>query len=79
MKGENDYFIVDLIGLPVKDAITGEEYGVLADVINQGAQDLYQVKREGKADAYIPAIPEFVSKIALDEAIYITPIEGMLD
>lgn len=79
LKGENDYFIVDLIGLPVKDAITGEEYGVLVDVINQGAQDLYQIKRDGKADAYIPAISEFVSKITLDEAIYVTPIEGMLD
>ena len=79
LKDEGDYFIVDLIGLPVVDKETGEKYGVLSDVINQGAQDLYQIAREGKADAYIPAIPQFVSEIKLDEAIYITPIEGMLD
>ena len=79
LKGEGDYFIVDLIGLPIIDKKTGEKYGVLKDVINQGAQDLYQVEREGKADSYIPAIYEFVKEIKLDEAIYITPIEGMLD
>lgn len=78
-KGEDDYFIVDLIGLDVVDADTNEKYGTLSDVINQGAQDIYVVKREGKADAYIPCVPEFVKEIKLDEAIYITPIEGMLD
>ena len=79
LKNEDDYFIVDLIGLPVIDSETGENYGSLKDVINQGAQDLYQIAREGKADAYVPAISEFVKEIKLDEAIYITPIEGMLD
>lgn len=79
LKGEDDYFIVDLIGLDVIDADTNEKYGTLGDVINQGAQDIYVIKREGKGDAYIPCVPAFVKEIKLDEAIYITPIEGMLD
>lgn len=79
LKGEDDYFIVDLIGLDVVDAATSEKYGTLDDVINQGAQDIYVVKREGKTNAYIPCVPAFVKEIKLDEAIYITPIEGMLD
>lgn len=79
VKGDDDYFIVDLIGLDVIDADTDEKYGTLDDVINQGAQDIYVVKREGKGNAYIPCVPEFVKEIKLDEAIYITPIEGMLD
>ena len=78
-KGENDYFIVDLIGLPVKDITTGEEYGTLKDVTNQGAQDLYVIKRKNKPDAYIPAIEEFVKEISLERGIFISPIEGMLD
>ncbi len=78
-KGENDFFIVDLIGLEVKDAGTGELYGTLKDVTNQGAQDLYVIKRDGKADAYVPAIEEFVKEISLEKGIFITPIEGMLD
>ena len=79
LKGEDDYFIVDLIGLDVIDAATSEKYGTLDDVINQGAQDIYVVKREGKPNAYIPCVPAFIKEIKLDEAIYITPIEGMLD
>lgn len=79
LKDENDFFIVDLIDLPVIDADTKEAYGFLKDVINQGAQDIYVVKRDGKSDAYIPCVNEFVKEIKLDEAIYITPIEGMLD
>lgn len=78
-KGEGDFFIVDLIGLNVFDANTKELYGTLKDVTNQGAQDLYVIKRENKPDAYIPAIKEFVSEISLEAGIFITPIEGMLD
>ena len=37
------------------------------------------VKREGKPDAYIPSVPSFVKEIKLEEAIYITPIEGMIE
>lgn len=78
-KDEGDFFIVDLIGLDVLDYTTEEKYGVLKDVVNQGAQDLYVVSRNGKADAYIPAIGEFVKEISLERGIFIAPIEGMLD
>ena len=79
IRDEGDYFIVDLIGLPIIDAETSEQYGILKDVINQGAQDLYVIKRDGKTDSYIPCVPEFVKEIKIDEAIYITPIEGMIE
>jgi len=78
-KEDGDFFIVDLIGLAVIDASTGERYGTLKNVTNQGAQDLYVIERESKPDAYIPAIPEFVREISLEKGILITPIEGMLD
>ncbi len=78
-KGEGDFFIVDLIGLPVFDAGTGEKIGDLKDVTNQGAQDLYVIKRTDKADCYVPAIKEFVKEISLEKGIFITPIEGMID
>ena len=63
----------------MKDADTNQTYGILKDVINQGAQDIYVVEREGKPDAYIPAIKEFVAKISLEEGIFITPIEGLIE
>ena len=79
LKGENDYFIVDLIGLEVKDYETAEVYGTLKEVITSGVQDIYVVQRENKKDAYIPAIPQFIAEISLEKGILITPIEGLLD
>lgn len=78
-KGKNDFFIVDLIGLEVKDYETGQVYGTLKEVITSGVQDIYVVQRENKKDAYIPAIPQFIAKISLTEGILITPIEGLID
>lgn len=78
-KDEGALFIVDLIDLPVKDFETGEQYGTLKEVINQGAQDIYVVKRADKPDAYIPVVDAFVKSVTLENGILITPIEGMLD
>ena len=79
LKDEGDFFIVDLIGLPIKDAETNQAYGTLKDVVNQGGGDLYVLLKSDGKEAYIPAIPEFLSKISLDEGIFITPIEGLID
>lgn len=75
---DGGYFIVDLIGLPLVDPDSGEKYGVLIDVINSGASDIYVVKTEN-GEAMIPAVPEFIKNIDLDNAIYIKPIPGMFD
>ncbi|MBQ8163075.1 MAG: 16S rRNA processing protein RimM [Clostridia bacterium] len=74
---DGDFFIADLIGLEVFDIDTNERYGVLKDVINCGAQDLYVVAREEKPDALIPVINEFVKEISLEKGIFVKPIEGM--
>ena len=79
LKGKDDYFIVDLIGLEVKDANTNEVYGTLKEVITSGVQDIYVIERPDKKDAYVPAIPQFIAKISLKEGILITPIEGLID
>lgn len=79
LKNEGDFFIADLIGLEIKDAVTGMTYGILKEVINQGAQDLYVVEREGKTVGYIPAIEQFVKEISLESGITVTPIEGMIE
>ena len=76
---ENDFFIVDLIGLEVRDAQTNELYGTLKNVINQGGGDIYVIQRNSKPDAYVPVVNEFVSEVSLETGIKITPIEGLLD
>ena len=75
---EGDFFIADLIGLPVKHADTEEVLGTLTYVDSRGHADLYTVKT-ANGDALIPAVPEFVIKIDLDDGIYVRPIPGLLD
>ena len=75
-KGE--YFIADLIGLPIIDAETHKTYGTLLETINRGASDIYVVKTE-HGERMIPAVAEFVDRIEPEKGIFVRPIEGMLD
>ena len=75
---EGDHFIVDMIGLDVKDADSGEVIGKLSDVNTNGARDLYIVRNE-TGEYMVPAVPEFVVRVDTDDAIYIRPIPGLID
>ncbi len=74
------YFIQDLIGLRVVDAGSGIEYGLLTDVSETGANDVYHIKSpEGKL-FYIPAIPDVVKETDIEGGVMkITPLEGLFD
>ena len=73
------HFIRDLIGLKVVDADTGEEYGVLTDVSETGANDVYHMDRKGK-EILIPAIPPVIIETDVDAGIMrIRPIKGLFD
>ena len=76
---EGSFFIADIIGLDVIDIDTGEKYGILKDVTNSGAQDIYVIEGEGSKLSYVPAIKEFVKEISLERGIFIKPIEGMIE
>ena len=75
---EGSFFIADLIGLPVKHADTNEILGKLATVNTSNARDLYVVKNK-KGEFYVPAVPEFITHIDLDDAIYVRPIPGLIE
>ena len=75
---EGDYFIIDLVGLPVIDADSGVEYGKVSDVFNTGASDIYTVKTPD-GERMIPAVPEFIIEIDTERGILVRPIEGMFD
>ncbi len=74
---EGDYFIVDLIGLPVIDNKSGKTLGQVKDVINRGASDIYVVKTDS-GERMMPAVEEFVKKIDLESGIYVETIPGLL-
>ncbi len=76
--GEDDFFIADLLGLPVKDADSGVLLGALKDVNTSGARDLYVIKTVAGREALVPAVAEFVIRVDTEDAIYIRPIPGLL-
>ena len=75
---EDSYFIVDLIGLPIYDAKSGEIYGKLSDVLNYGASDIYEVEKADGKKAFIPVVDEFVKSVDLEKGIAVCVIEGLL-
>jgi 16S rRNA processing protein RimM len=75
---DGDYFIIDLVGLPVIDVESGVEYGKVSDVFNAGASDIYTV-RTANGERMIPAVPEFIINIDLEKGVFVKPIEGMFD
>ncbi len=76
---EGTSFIQDLIGLTVTDADTGEEYGTVTEVLKTGANDVYQITKNGR-DYLIPVIPDVVIEKNIDSGyIRIRPMGGMFD
>lgn len=75
---EGEFFIADLIGLPVIDADTGHKYGEISYVFNAGASDIYTINTP-EGEKMMPAVPEFVIRVDCEEGIFIRPIEGMFD
>ncbi|HJB06351.1 MAG TPA: ribosome maturation factor RimM [Candidatus Enterocloster faecavium] len=77
--GENEYFIGDLIGLKVMME-NGKELGVIRDVLETGANDVYIVDAPGNREILIPAIEECVKEVDLEAGVMtVHLLEGLLD
>lgn len=77
---EETYFIQDIIGLEVKDAETGEVYGKVSEVYQNGAADVYSIKKDDGTELMFPYIDEVVKKIDVDGGeILITPLDGLFE
>ena len=64
---EGEYYIADLIDLAVSDE--GEKLGVLSDVLETGANDVYVVSKKGVQDLLLPNIPECILDVNLEEGV----------
>ena len=77
--GEDTYFIQDLIGMEVRDADSDELYGVIDDVMQTGANDVYVVKSADK-ELLVPAIAAVVISTDIDgNVMIIRPLDGLFD
>ena len=62
---EGRYYIVDIIGCEVSMA-DGAAVGVVSDVIQSGANDLYEIKLDNNKTALIPKVSEFVAETDIE-------------
>ena len=76
---EGSFFIADLLGAKVFDADTGLEYGVLSDVTDGAASQLYEVKMPNGKTALVPVVPQILVRIDPDEGIAVRPVKGLFD
>ncbi len=76
---EGVHFVQDLLGLEARDLDTGEVYGKLTDVLRTGANDVYEITRDGKK-YLVPVIDEVVREINTEEGyVLLTPMKGIFD
>ena len=77
---KDEYFIADLIGLSVIREDNGEVLGELTDVLQTGANDVYEVKMEDGKEILLPAIRECIKKVDLQKGeITVHVMKGLLD
>ncbi|MFV0516331.1 MAG: ribosome maturation factor RimM [Aminipila sp.] len=76
---EDTFYIKDLIGLDIKNQ-DDQVVGKLKDVIQNSAQDLYEIELDNKKTTLIPGVAEFILDINIkDKYIKIKFIDGILD
>ncbi len=79
---KGQHYVRDLIGMDiVQDDDDREEHlGVIADVIQNTAQDILDIKTDAGKQLLIPNVPEFVLEInEKKRVITVNLIEGMLE
>lgn len=76
---KDEYFVADLIGLEVRDE-DGGKIGRLQDVIETGANDVYDIELDDGRKLLLPAIRQCVLEVDIEAGyIRIHILEGLLD
>ena len=75
----DEYFIADLIGLKVQDE-DGAELGTVKDVIETGANDVYEVEMADGRSLLLPAIKQCILNVDVENGtMQVHVLEGLLD
>ncbi len=78
---EDSFFIAELIGCTVYDADNPEKiYGIISDVSETGANDVWHIKAENGREYLIPAIPDVcIETDVAENRVVIRPLKGIFD
>ena len=75
----DEYFIADLIGLKVQDE-DGTQLGTVKDVIETGANDVYEVEMADGRSLLLPAIKQCILNVDVENGMMqVHVMEGLLD
>ena len=72
---KDEYYISDLIGLKVIEE-DGSEVGTLTDIIETGANDVYEITRSDDTKLLLPAIKQCILEVNIEEGyvkVYVMP------
>lgn len=76
---KDEYFIADLQGLLVVDE-NGAEIGILRDVMETGANDVYIVDMKDGRELLLPAIKECILQVDVEaQVMQVHIMDGLLD
>lgn len=76
---KDEYFIADLMGLKVEDE-EGNQIGVLREVLETGANDVYIIDMNDGRELLLPAIRQCVLKVDIEAGfMQVHIMDGLLD
>lgn len=77
--GENEYYIGDMIGMDVYTDDPAEHFGVLRDVLETGANDVYIIDSDRHGEVLVPAIHQCILRVDTEKnEMHIHLMEGLL-
>lgn len=77
--GEDEYYRADLVGLSVMTE-EGEAFGTLTEVLETGANDVYEVTLSDGRTVLLPAIRDCIKKVDLEAGcMTVHVMEGLLE
>jgi 16S rRNA processing protein RimM len=76
---EDEYFIAELIDMKIMDE-DNQEIGILQDVLETGANDVYVIKLNDKRELLLPAIKQCILEVdSKNNTMKIHILDGLLD
>lgn len=78
---DDEYFIADLIGCEVYvDIDSDKKFGTISDVMETGANDVYEITLENGKTVLVPAIKECILNVDIEGGrVDIHLLEGLMD
>ena len=76
---DGTFYVFDLIDCRVFEAASGDEIGVVADIVQYPANDVYVIRRTDGTEVTCPAVREFVTEIDIAGKRIVVRAEGLAE